>query len=248
MINFSAVRPETFVGKLVRIPFRMLANGTAMPILQGPLAGKRWIVGSYSHGCWLGSYEPEMQKYMAREVRHGCVFYDVGAHVGFYSLMAAVLNHVGKVYAFEPLPENLNYLRRHIELNRIPNIEVFPVAISDEEGSAQFKANKNREASQLASDGDLRVQMTTLDALLHRKAIAPPDCIKMDIEGAELRALHGSRECFTRHRPRLFLSTHSQELHTECCRLLESWNYTYEYVAQQPLENRAELFACPITS
>jgi len=247
MINFSAVRPETIVGKLVRIPFRLLPTGMAMPVLQGPLAGKKWIVGSYTHGCWLGSYEPDMQRSVAKEVRRGGVFYDLGANVGFYSLMAAVLSDPGKVYAFEPLPANLDYLRRHIELNRIRNIEVLPLAVSDKEGSALFKSGEYRELGRLETDGNLRVQVTTLDALLQRKTIAPPDCIKMDVEGEELCALRGAKECFTKHRPRLFLCTHSQELHSECCRLLSSWGYKYQQI-RQITENAAELFASPITS
>jgi len=247
MINFSAVRPESIVGKLVRIPFRLLPAGMAMPVLQGPLAGKKWIIGSYTHGCWLGSYEPDMQRYMVKEVRRGGVFYDLGANVGFYSLMAAVLSDPGKVYAFEPLPRNLDYLRRHIELNHISNIEVLPLAVSDKEGSALFKLGENRELGRLESDGNLRVQVTTLDALLRRNAIAPPDCIKMDIEGEELCALRGAKECFIRYRPRLFLCTHSQELHSECCRLLLSWGYKCEHI-RQITEDAAELFASPITS
>lgn len=200
----------------------------------------------YARPGWEAT-NPRCKDKWPEKVRHGCVFYDLGANVGFYSLMAAVLSDPGKVYAFEPLPENLDYLNRHIKLNHIRNIEVLALTISNEEGSARFTLNKNLEMGRLEPDGDLQVQITTLDSLLQRNAIAPPNCIKMDVEGAELRALLGAKECFAKHRPRLFLSTHSKELHRECCRLLTSWNYEYEYIAQQPLENRAELLAYPIT-
>ena len=185
-----------------------------------------------------------MQRCLAREVQRCDVFYDVGANVGFYSLMAAVINDRGKVYAFEPLPENLNYLRRHIELNRISNIEVLPLAIANVEGSALFKPGEVRETGRLGPDGNLQVQVTTLDALLQREEIAPPHCIKMDIEGGELRALEGAKGSFTKYRPRLFLSTHSRELYAECCRLLTAWNYELRHI-RQLTEDGDEMFALP---
>jgi len=78
-----------------------------VPILQGPLRGKKWIVGSQRHAFWLGGYEPHLQRLIAREVKPGEIFYDVGANVGFYSLLASVLVGPGKVFAFEQLPANV---------------------------------------------------------------------------------------------------------------------------------------------
>jgi len=244
LIKFSAVRPGTLAGRIVRYPFRVLPRGMAMPILQGPLRGKKWIVGAHLHGCWLGSYEYEMQTRVAQEVQRGGVFYDVGANVGFYSLLAAVLIHPGRVYAFEPLPENVAYLQKHLDLNRIRNVHVFELAISDVPGSALFEAEPTRAMGRLGAGGNLRVQTTTLDALLRNQEIAPPDCIKMDVEGGEFRALLGARECFARHRPKLFLATHGRDVHEDCCRLLASWQYECHCVARES-EERAELFACP---
>ena len=244
MINFSAIRPDTLAGKIVRAPFRILPRELALPILQGPLRGKRWIVGSHLHGCWLGSYEFKMQRSMARELRRGSAFYDVGANAGFYSLLAAVLVSPGPVYAFEPLPENAAYLRRHLALNRIRNVTLFELAISDRAGSACFSTEATRAMGKLEPGGNLCVQSSTLDILLDEGRLAPPEFIKMDIEGAEYRALQGARECFARHRPKLFLATHGRRVHDDCCTLLSSWNYELAYTSQ-PSEDRAEIFAWP---
>lgn len=244
MINFSSVRPGTLAGRMVRYPFRILPRGLAMPILQGPLRGKKWIVGAHLHGCWLGSYECEMQARVAREVKQGGVFYDVGANVGFYSLLAAVLIRPGQVYAFEPLPANVTYLQKHLDLNGIHNVSVLELAISDRPGTALFEAEQTRAMGRLGAGGNLRVQTATLDALLRQEQIAPPDCIKMDVEGAEFRALLGARECFARHRPKLFLATHGRDVQDDCLRLLASWQYEYQYMTRES-PDRAELFACP---
>ena len=222
----------------------MLPRQMAVPVLQGPLRGKKWIVGAHLHGCWLGSYEFEMQKRMARELKRGAVFYDVGANAGFYSLLGAVLVDPGQVYAFEPLPANTAYLRKHLELNRIRNVRLFELALSDEIGSALFATEQTRAMGKLQAGGNLRVQSSTLDTLLREEPLAPPDYIKMDIEGAEYRALLGARECFARYRPKLFLATHGRKIHAECCRLLASWHYEFECTARES-EDRAELLAWP---
>ena len=246
MINFSALRPETLAGRIVRYPFRLVPKDLTVPILQGPLRGRRWIVGSHLHGCWLGSYECEVQKLLVKEVRPGPghVFYDIGANVGFYTLLAATLIVSGKVYAFEPLPANLTYIRKHLELNRIGNVEVFGMAICDRVGVASFEAEETRAMGRLAGEGSLPVQTSTLDSLLQEQKILPPDCIKMDIEGTEFGALLGARECFAQYKPKLVLATHGKDVREACCRLLSDWHYEFTYAAQQS-EERAELFAWP---
>lgn len=244
MINFSALRPETLIGRIVRMPFRLIPGELALPVLQGPLRGKKWIVGSHLHGCWLGSYELDMQNRIAQELRPGTVFYDVGANAGFYSLLAAALVAPEMVYAFEPLPANAAYLRRHLELNRIQNVKLFELAICDQTGTAFFSTEKTRAMGKLEHVGNLSVRTATLDALLQQQRLAPPDFIKMDIEGAEYLALLGAKECFAQHRPKLFLATHGREVHDDCARLLSSWNYELEYTSR-PFEDRAELFAWP---
>jgi FkbM family methyltransferase len=191
----------------------------------------------------LGSYEIDFQRALAKEVKPGGVFYDIGANVGFYSLLASKLVFPGRVYAFEPLAENVQYLRSHIELNHVQNVEVFEVAVSDECGLASFVAETSRAMGHLEPGGSASVRTYTLDALIHENRVAPPNYIKMDIEGAEFRALLGAKECFERFRPTLFLATHGKDVHEDCCRLLVSWHYTLKTRSSGP--DRAELVARP---
>ena len=60
------------------------------------------------------AYEHDKQKQIAKELSPGAVFYDLGANVGFYTLLAAKWATAGKVYAFEPLPRNIEFLRKHL--------------------------------------------------------------------------------------------------------------------------------------
>ena len=244
MINFSAVMPNTVLGKIVRYPFRILPRNLAVSVLQGPLRGVKWIVGSHIHGCWLGSYELEMQKCVAKYVKRGDVFFDVGANVGFYSVLAARLTDPAMVYSFEPLPMNLSYLRKHLELNRMQDVKVIEMAISDEVGTAFFEVEKTRAMGRLRESGSLCVRTSTLDSLLSEEKVPPPHFIKMDIEGAEFHALLGARQCFTRYRPKLLLATHGNEVHDACCRILHSWHYEIQPPSAQSGDS-SDLFAFP---
>src|SRR4030095_2658449 len=95
------------LGKRLRLPTRFIPSDARVRILQGPLRGKKWIAGSSTHGCWVGSFEYEKQLAFRRAVSRGDVVYDLGAHVGFYTLLPSVLaGEAGHVYSFEPLAAN----------------------------------------------------------------------------------------------------------------------------------------------
>jgi FkbM family methyltransferase len=241
MMESQTLSPTTKLGRLARYPLKLVPPTMVMPVLTGKLRGKRWIVGSGIHGCWLGWYESEKQRVISKEVRPNTVFYDVGANVGFYSLLAAVLVGPGKVFSFEPLPRNISYLKRHLALNHASNVDVQELAISDKNSAAKFSVEKTGYMGHLASEGEITVPTATLDSLLQEGRILPPNYIKMDIEGAEHEALLGARECFERYRPTLFLATHGRDVHEQCCGLLKSWGYELSLIGT----NGEELLAVP---
>ncbi len=136
------------------MPLRLVPSSAVLPILQGRLRGKRWIVGSHTHGCWLGSYEFLKQKRFAQTVRDGMVVYDIGAHVGFYTLLAAeCVGAKGEVVAFEPLPRNLRLLRQHLALNGYANVSVIEAAVADASGTATFVASQSHSEGRLGLGG-----------------------------------------------------------------------------------------------
>jgi FkbM family methyltransferase len=140
------------------------------------------------------------------------------------------------------VPDNIAYLRRHLELNGCANVEVLDLAVCDREGDATFALEASGSMGQLGPGGKLHVRTTNLDALLQAQRIPAPDYIKMDIEGAEFRALLGAEKCFRQHKPVLFLATHGRQIQKQCDELLHSWGYELEVVRAQS-EDRAEIFA-----
>jgi FkbM family methyltransferase len=231
--------------KVARYPLTWLAPDQVVRILSGPLRGKRWIVGSAQHACWLGSFEHEKQRQIANELRPGDVFYDLGANVGLYTLLAARRVAAGSVFAFEPLPRNIEYLRKHLKLNRVSNAELLELAVCDVVGIASFQEAESSSMGRLGGGGSTRVRTATLDSLLLQKKILPPSLIKIDIEGAELLALKGACEVFRRFKPVLFLATHSRELDAECVQLLVSWGYECKDLGPRTCKDSGEIVARP---
>jgi FkbM family methyltransferase len=246
MANLSGISNETLIGKFLRAPLRLIPPSTVVPILQGTLRGKKWIVGSSTHGCWLGSFEYTKQKALQREMKAGQVVYDIGANVGFYSLLATVIvGETGHVYSFEPFPENVRDLRKHLEMNRIRNCTVIDAAVSSAGGEAIFEPSDDRSMGRLAATGSLRVRTLTLDGLVLRKEIRPPDLMKMDVEGAEYECLQGASRVIQESRPVIFVATHGREVHIACTELLAKWNYRLTSLDGRPVESADELIAYP---
>ncbi len=246
MANLSGIPKQTLIGKLLRAPLRLIPRTTVLPILQGPLRGKKWTVGTSTHGCWLGSYEYRKQRALQHELKIGDVVYDIGANVGFYSLLAGVLvGETGHVYSFEPFPENVRELRRHLAMNHIKNCTVVGAAVSFADGEATFDPSDDRCTGHLAINGSLRVRTLALNGLVLRKEIRPPNLMKIDIEGAEFECLQGASNVIQESRPVIFLATHGREVHSACTELLAQWNYRLTPLYGQLVESADELIARP---
>jgi len=194
MINFSGISNSGLPGRALRILLRLIPDGGVVRVVQGPLRGKRWIAGSSNHGCWLGSYEAAKQRKAVELVRPGMVCWDVGANVGFYTLLfAELVGPQGKVFAFEPLGRNVDLLRRHVEINGYRNVRIFPCALADFDGEVSFDPGPNPSIGRIAPSGPLRVPCARADTLLATGEVEAPDVIKIDVEGAEAAVLRGAR-------------------------------------------------------
>lgn len=212
--------------RAIRSPLRALPPGLVLPILTGRLRGRKWIVGSGVHSCWIGSYELEKQRAFAQVVHRGDTVFDLGANAGFYTLLASELvGPSGHVYAFEPVPRNLLYLRRHMALNELTNVTEIEAAVCDASGRRHFQLHQSTAMGHLTDDGAIEVSTVTLDHFVFGTGVVPPNSIKIDVEGAEFSVLQGAREVLAQNRPALFLATHSQTLRTQCLELLAAHGY-----------------------
>lgn len=243
-MNSSSLSNETLLGRILRQPLKLVPSRSPMPILHGRLRGKRWIAGSHTHGCWLGTYEHENQKLFALTVKEGNTVYDIGANAGFYTLLASVLvGPGGRVYAFEPLPRNIHFLREHLRLNQITNVNVVEAAVSDKDGESSFDDSAGPAMGHLAAAGNMQVKTVKIDELVARDGLPPPDCLKIDVEGAEFLVLSGAKTVLKEIRPKVFLSTHGSAAHLKCCDLLMTLGYQLQPLGAHDVADAEELFA-----
>jgi FkbM family methyltransferase len=243
-VNFSGISRSGVVGKALRWPLRFIPPGMIVPIIQGPLRGYRWIVGAANHGCWLGSYELSKQKRFAAVVAPGTVVYDIGANVGFYTLLAAELvSPAGRVIAFEPLPRNLRYLEQHVSQNNLSNVDIIPAAVAAQSGDAFFDDKHNTSMGHLSGAGGLVVKTVGLDDLVGSGRIPPPDTMKLDVEGAEEEVLAGATHLLSSKRPTIFLATHGDHLREACLQLLTQYGYSIVAIDGGDLEDTDEFLA-----
>jgi len=243
-MNLSAISSRAWYGKLLRLPFSLIPPDTVVPVLQGRLKGARWVVGSGNHGCWLGSYEYEKRIAFEERVTAGGVVFDVGAHVGFYTLLASrLVGPSGKVVAFEPLPRNLQFLKRHLRLNQVDNVTVIEAAVLDSDGEIAFAEGPNSSMGSVSQQGELKITSVSLDALVSRGEVPAPQYMKIDVEGAELSVLLGARSILSETPPTLFLATHGRDVHQRCCDLLESLGYYLQALTDESLHSTSEVLA-----
>lgn len=247
-MDFSKISYRSFVGRLLRLPLRLLPKGMVVPILQGQLRGKKWVVGAGEHGYWLGSYELRKRQAFESAITPGMVVYDIGANVGFYSLLAAHLVGIkGAVYAFEPLHRNVEFIQRHTELNRFGNIEIYEAAVAEQHGEALFDPGASIAMGHLSDKGTIRVRQVSLDELLAEGELLPPDVIKIDVEGAESAVVKGAQTLLQHFHPVIFLDTHGREAHDATLRLLQAFGYQFESLDSRDMAETKELIARPLS-
>ena len=246
-MNFSRISSNTCLGKLLRLPLRLLPPGMVMPILQGRMRGMKWVVGSGEHGYWLGWYEYRKRQAFEREIKPNSIFFDIGANVGYFSLLAAKLSEPkGHVYAFEPLPRNIKFIHKHITLNHLAeHISIIEAAVSDKSGGTRFDLGASTAMGHIASQGQLEVQLVSLDELYSRGQIPAPDYMKIDVEGSEFEVLNGAHQILETKRPILFLDTHARSAHDKTVTLLQELDYGLECIDGKALPDSKEILAKP---
>jgi len=171
------------------------------------LAGERAPSLSLATALLEGGYEAATRQTIERLLPGGGTFLDVGAHVGFYSLVAARrAGPEGRVFAFEPEPDNFRLLRKNVAENGYDNITAIPAAVCDRSGRAEMFVSRqgNDRHSLFRNPGSPleeraeSVDTTTLDDFAAALGWPAIDLIKMDIEGAEPLALSGMQRLLER--------------------------------------------------
>lgn len=158
-----------------------------------------------------GLWEETETRLFSSVVREGMTVVDVGANVGYYTLLAArLVGPAGRVYAFEPSPENFALLARNVEANGYKNVVLVPKAVSDMSGTARLRIDRassgGHSLSGFRGGSDfVEVETASLDEYF-ADGKESLDVIKVDAEGAEVAIFDGMSEVLRRN-PNLTLLT-----------------------------------------
>ena len=195
---------------------------TEVTIAAGGAAGMKMRLDLQAEkDYWLGTYETDLQTSIADLIQPRWVAYDVGANIGFVSLLFAQrLGPSGRIFAFEALPDNLERLREHVEINSLgSNVQVIAGAVTDTSTPVRFLVGPSgamgkAEGSAGRTDGhreSMEVPGICLDDFVYRDGNPQPQVIKMDIEGGEVLALKGMMRLLAEVRPLILLELHGPE-------------------------------------
>ncbi|PWH12467.1 MAG: hypothetical protein DDG60_13170 [Anaerolineae bacterium] len=206
-------------------------------IAAGDLKGYKMLLNLKAEKSrWLGTYEPELADAVRLFVKPGMTVYDVGANVGYVSLLLAhFVGSDGRVFAFEALPANAERIRCNVALNALESrIRVVEAAVAERGGEIAFFVHESVGMGKAAGSAgrrderyqaEIRVPALSLDDFVFEQGNPPPDLVKMDIEGGEVLALPGMKRVLSECHPILFLELHGPESEQVAWQILSEAGY-----------------------
>jgi len=239
-------------------PFRL---GQDLPNhLAAHLASRGWLKPvwhEFEPGLWMllsiedmtqetilleDEWDPLLSELVKNTLCAGSVFVDVGANVGYFSLLAAhSVGNLGKVLAIEPNPTVANQLRANVERSKLSNVIVEQAACSDSHATETLYIPDNNSLgkaslSKVNAGGiaSVEVSSTTLDELISNHSLQNVTLVKIDVEGAELMVLRGMTETIKRLRPLIALElepdllAHLGTTRDEVIAFVSSFSYSVE--------------------
>jgi|GEM_PF-2369345 len=160
-----------------------------------------------------GVFERHELDIFERACSAGATVVDVGANIGLYSVVAAQrIGASGRVYAFEPVPENIAFLRKNLELNRVTDrVAVQEMAVGEADGELEIFLSDRQIGTHSAAKApvggstSVKVPMRSVDAFVANIRISRIDVVKVDVEGYDGQVLQGALQTLRQHKPVLFI-------------------------------------------
>jgi FkbM family methyltransferase len=159
-------------------------------------------VGVASPLLKFGIYEEYETEIFKNLIKSDTIFIDIGANIGYYTLIAASKIKIGKIYSFEPVPTNFKLLSKNVKINNYSNIKLIQKAVSDNNGNVKIFLDKtnlgNHSLTQhnvVTESNFIEVKTIKLDSLFYNfKDIVKEDIlIKIDTQGAEGLVIAGAQ-------------------------------------------------------
>lgn len=235
------------LGPLTRLIRRSLNRAapvgfSEVTIAAGALAGYKILLNMQTEkDYWLGTYEMHLENAIREWVRPGQLVYDVGANIGYVSLLfAQALGKNGQVFAFEALPANIERLKTNISLNHLQTqIKTIHSAVVGTPASVPFLIHPSSGMGKVAGSAgrkehyleEILVPGTSLDHFVYDLGNPAPNVLKIDIEGGETLALPGMSRLLNEVHPLVFLELHGEPAARAAWGTLTQAGYTLHRMA-----------------
>jgi FkbM family methyltransferase len=215
-------------------------------IQQGPAQGL-WICVNPRTGASVrgGTGEPAVQQALAENLRAGQTFYDLGANIGFFSLMAArLVGPAGRVICFEADPEIAARLRENLAYNKFEQAAVEQKAVWSRAGVIRFArvepaASPDRGLGHVQAaenvDSNTTIEVVAVSLDQYSESHPLPDFVKCDVEGAEVEVFAGAERLLSEKRPGLLVEMHSVENHARLKKKFSELGYVCSDVDENHL-------------
>lgn len=235
----QAIYQNQLIANLVRSSLNLVAPEELITVKIASGAGENLQMEldlKTEKDYWLGTYESEVQLGISELVSSGDFVYDVGANIGFLTLLfARQTGPQGHVYAFEALPENEVRLTKNIKRNGFQDwVTVIPAAVMDRSEPVDFYIGPSTGMGKVQGSAgrdsvdyreSILVEGLSLDEYVERTGIPRADIVKIDIEGGEVLAVPGMRTLLQIHRPIVMIELHGPEAAKLCWEFLKHENY-----------------------
>lgn len=242
----SWVHKSRILDRIARKSFSFFSSldGRTAVIEKGPMNGILLALGEHiSHAHITGQYEIETQKVIDRLVRPGFVCYDLGASIGYLSLLMA--KKARQVYAFEPAPHAAAEIRRQASANGFQNITIVPAPVSDRKRTVLFSLTDVAYGSCIVEGKTkwptLELTAITLDEFVLSNSF--PDFIKIDVEGEEGKVLQGAKSILEKRKTLFCCELHSAGAAKEVHDVLSMHGYQMWTLTGEPFSISSPIVA-----
>lgn len=226
-------------------------------IMGGPLKGYFWRSDS-NYQFVVGNYEPSTVDFLLSHIPNDGVFLDLGTNAGYFSILINESKANSSVFAFEPSTKAIQFIKAHIEKNKINRLKLYECAVCETNKDIYFTESEyessntyiENSTNPIIKDSKRRkVEGISLDFFTAKEKLHKIDLIKIDVEGAEADVLIGAKNTILTYKPIILLSTHNlylEGIDEKCKMILDSYNYNYSEYYYFKFEGLNDYLCMPI--
>lgn len=200
------------------------------------LKGKKWKVGLLAgRSYWKGYYEPPVTQLILDNLRSDSVFFDIGANVGYFSLLAATKVTEGYIHSFEPDKPTFAYSDSIRTINQLTNWTTNNVGVGERTETLYYQLGYSSTTGFISDTGGEATHIVSLDEYVTQHKITKLDLIKIDVEGYGGHVLRGATKVIHELKPAILMEFHAGTEEYAVFNELVRPHYTVQTIEGRPV-------------